>query len=77
MRRKPARPTVEPPAELRTYARPDHLAMTDPALWIDFRQWCDRRWAYGQEHGWPGGLLVLLRQNVGIGDRLHGRPPRW
>jgi hypothetical protein len=73
--RRKAAATVEPPAELRTYTPPD--TSTDAEMWVDFRQWCDRRFAYGQENGWPGGMLVLLRQNVGIGDRLHGRPPRW
>ncbi len=67
MRRK-ARPVIEPPAELRTF-RPG-AGLTVVEVWASFEDWRNRRVAYGKEHGWPDGMLVMLQQHMTVRRKL-------
>ena len=67
MRRK-APQYIEPPADLRAF---DPGGLTGEAMWAAFSAWRDRRVAYGNIHGWPGGMLVLLQQNMVVRRKLH------
>jgi hypothetical protein len=40
-------------------------------MWAAFGAWCDRRMAYGNEHGWPGGMPVLLEQHMAVCRKLY------
>lgn len=69
MRRKAA-PTVEPPASLRVF---DSGGLEGPDLRAAFQQWGEAREDFTRRHGWPGGLLVELQQQVAVEERLHTR----
>lgn len=72
MRRKAPR-VIEPSAELRTF-RPE-AGMTVEQVWASFEDWRNRRVAYGKEHGWPDGMLVMLQQHMTVRRKLDSLTP--
>ena len=58
----------EPPAELRTFT-PGSLR--GASIWAAFGVWRDLRVAYGNAHGWPGGMDALHLQHMGVRRRLQ------
>ena len=58
---------VEPPASLRVF---DAHGLEGSELTEALTAWSVARFAYGNEHGWPGGMLVLIQQGRAVRRRI-------